>query len=220
MNTVRIPPALKEAIQKEELVVFIGAGISHNLLNKQGQKLEGWQNMVFKLLSYLKDSGYKVDSLIGLVGDYEPIKVLDLLESRNDIPKRVLRNFLCDFYDISVDQNNFDVYKSIYSLSKRIITTNYDRAFEIAVSELNKNTAYKGKNYELSTSLRTKEPFLLKLHGSQESVDTMVVLPSDYQKLYDSKSSDSEHTLLVFRNLILNNTVLFFRHGAWGLPDK
>lgn len=38
-----IPHGLKEAIEKDELVLFIGAGLSWDLKNTEGKTLGGWK---------------------------------------------------------------------------------------------------------------------------------------------------------------------------------
>ena len=52
-----IPHGLKEAIEKDELVLFIGSGLSRKLKNTEGA-LGGWKEMVSSMLSYLKDKEY------------------------------------------------------------------------------------------------------------------------------------------------------------------
>ena len=47
-----IPHGLKEAIEKDELVLFIGAGLSWNLKNTEGKTLGGWKEMVSSILSF------------------------------------------------------------------------------------------------------------------------------------------------------------------------
>ena len=110
------------------------------------------------------------------------------------------------------EENNLSLQEDLFKLSTKIITTNYDRAFEIAADELNNNKAYKTRNYEISR-LKKAPVFLLKLHGCIEHIDSMVLFPSDYEELYKSKSQDAKHVLQALRNLIFNKTFLFIGTG-------
>jgi len=209
---IEIPTELKKVICNNELLVFVGAGLSFNLKNTHNQSLKGWSNLVENILLELKSSGHNVNHLIPLANKYEPIKVLDLIESDTDISKKEIYKFVKDYFDLKND-NNLDLHKKLYQLSKKIITTNYDTAFETAVNELRKNKAYKGKNYELTTHKEPNSTLLFKLHGCYEDIDSMVLFPSNYKALYENTNKDAEHALLVLRNIILNKSLLFIGTG-------
>ena len=99
----------------------------------------------------------------------------------------------------------------MFNLSGRIITTNYDRAFEEAVPELQELKAFKTKDFELNR-LKKASMFLFKLHGCVEHMDSMILFPSDYNNLY-SKGRNAEHALYALRNLIFNKVFLFVGTG-------
>jgi len=73
-------------------------------------------------LSELKKSGHDVDHLIPLVNKYEPIKILNLIELDTNIPKNKIYEFVKNYFDLK-DDNNLDLHKKLYQLSKKIITT-------------------------------------------------------------------------------------------------
>jgi len=206
-------PELIQSIKNQTLILFVGAGLSYNLTNIKNEKLGGWKNFVKQTLIYLKEKNFDVEHLIPLVDKYDPIKVLDLMESDTNISKTEITNFTKEFFDLNTEGNNFKLHRKLLQLSKKIITTNYDTAFEISDSNLRKHTAYKGKNYELTTHKDPKSPLLFKLHGCFENADTMVLFPSDYKDLYENKDQDAEHSLLVLKNIILNRTILFIGTG-------
>lgn len=211
-KNINIPPELSQAIRTDELIVFVGAGLSYNLKNIKNEKIKGWENLVSNILTHLKKNDYDVDYLIPLIGNCEPIKILDLIESDKNLSKNEIMSFIKEFFDIQKD-NDFSLHKSLFQLSRKIITTNYDTAFELSNSELRKNTAYKGKNYELTKHKDTKSPLLFKLHGCYENADSMVLFPSDYKELYNNPNKDAEHSLLVLKNIVFNKTVLFVGCG-------
>ena len=55
---IEIPPGLREAIKVDELVLFVGAGLSWNFKNKKNETLEGWTKMASSITSYLCDNGH------------------------------------------------------------------------------------------------------------------------------------------------------------------
>lgn len=61
-----IPVELRKAICDNDLLVFVGAGLSYNLLNAQGQAIKGWSNLVENILEDLKNRGYDACYLIPL----------------------------------------------------------------------------------------------------------------------------------------------------------
>jgi tetratricopeptide (TPR) repeat protein len=208
----KIPVELRNAITNNELVLFIGAGLSFNLVNTKDQKLLGWDNLVLCILENLKENGHEVDILKPLVGKYEPIKILDLIESDKILPKKEIYKFVKTFYELK-ETSHLELHEKLFRLSSKIITTNYDTAFEDAVPKLRKHKAYKGKNYELTTHKDKEAPLLFKLHGCCEDADSMVLFPSNYKNLYENSERDAEHSILVLKNIIVNKTILFIGVG-------
>ena len=207
---IEIPPGLREAIKADELVLFVGAGLSWNFKNKKNETLEGWTKMASSITSYLCDNGYIPENLKQACDTLGEIKTLEILEER-EIGIGEVGPFIRDYFTLG-DSNDFSLQKKLFELSTKIITTNYDKAFEMAVPQLQSQKAYKGKDYELN-GLKKDPVFLFKLHGCIEHLDSMVLFPSDYGKLYNSNRREAEHTLSALRNLIFNKTFLFIGTG-------
>lgn len=205
-----IPRGLKKAIEKDELVLFIGAGLSCELKNTEGTALGGWKEMVLSMLSYLNKEDYITDEELQSCEELGPIKALQRLENRG-IDREKVRDFLQDYFTLG-KENEFPLQEKLYSLSTKIITTNYDLAFEKAIEKLDKEKAYKGQNKKLS-KLLADPVFLFKLHGCIEDINSMVLFPSDYRKLYNNYDRDAALALLVFKFLIFSKTFLFIGTG-------
>ena len=205
-----IPHGLKEAIENDELVLFIGAGLSWDLKNTEGKTLGGWKEMVSSILAFLKDKECipaKEQQSCEKLGPIDALKEL----KKKGIDKNIVGDFIKRYFTLG-EENNLSLQEDLFKLSTKIITTNYDRAFEIAAYELNNNKAYKTRNYEISR-LKKAPVFLFKLHGCIEHIDSMILFPSDYEDLYKSKSQDAKHVLQALRNLIFNKTFLFIGTG-------
>ena len=207
---IEIPHGLKEAIEADDLVLFIGAGLSWNLKNTENEPLGGWDKMVKSILSHLNEKGYITDEEKQSCDKPNPIDTLQELENRR-ISRREVGEFVKHYFTLK-EENDLSFHQKLFSLSTKIITTNYDRAFEKAVPKLQEIKAYKTKDYELNR-LKKDSVFLFKLHGCIEHIDSMVLFPSDYDKLYKSEGREAEHTLYALRNLIFNKTFLFIGTG-------
>ena len=207
---IEIPHGLKEAIEADDLVLFIGAGLSWNLKNTENEPLEGWDKMVKSILSHLQEKGYITDEEKQSCDKPNPIDTLLELENRR-IGRREVGEFVKHYFTLK-EENDLSFHQKLFGLSTKIITTNYDRAFEKSVPKLQEIKAYKTKDYELNR-LKKDSVFLFKLHGCIEHIDSMVLFPSDYDKLYKSEGREAEHTLHALRNLIFNKTFLFIGTG-------
>ena len=207
---VNIPSELKKAIEADDLVLFIGAGLSWDLKNTDNESLKGWGKMVKSITSHLITEGYITDELKQICDALEPIETLKILEKKG-ISKREIGGFVKHYFTLR-GGNDFSFHKKLFSLSTKIITTNYDKAFEKAIPELQEIKAYKGKDYELNR-VKKDSVFLFKLHGCIDGIDSMVLFPSDYDGLYDDKGREAEHALHTLRILISNKTFLFIGTG-------
>ena len=207
---IEIPPGLREAIKADELVLFVGAGLSWNFKNKKNETLEGWTKMASSITSYLKEKHRITEDVKQSCDKKEPIDALKEIED-SGVNKRIVGEFVKDYFTLG-EGNDYSLHQNLFELSTKIITTNYDRAFEMAVPRLQEIKAYQGKNYELNR-LKKDSVFLFKLHGCIENIDSMVLFPSDYEKLYNSKGRDAEHALYALRNHIFNKTFLFIGTG-------
>ena len=212
MSNLLIPREIKTAVQDNNLIIFVGAGLSYNLVNKDNQQLKGWKNLVVQLLIDLEKKEYDVTPFKMLLETNEPIDVLNLIEKNSNLPKNEIINFVKDFYSLKVGED-YSLHKNIYKLSNKIITTNYDDAFEMAIPELKNRVAFKGRNYELANLHKAKEPTLFKLHGCITNGESMVLFPTGYDALYNSENEDAERTLFYLKNLITNKHILFVGCG-------
>ena len=206
---ITIPPGLKEAIEEDDLVLFVGAGLSWGLKNTKNELMEGWDKMVKSVTSHLNNKGYITDEDKRLCDGLEPIDALEIIENKG-VDKSKVANFIKRYFALGKG-NDFSLHRKMFNLSGRIITTNYDRAFEEAVPELQELKAFKTKDFELNR-LKKGSMFLFKLHGCVEHMDSMILFPSDYNNLY-SKGRNAEHALYALRNLIFNKVFLFIGTG-------
>lgn len=211
----RIFDKLTDAIKNDKLIIFVGAGLSYDLVNTENQKLEGWTNLVKSILIKFSIKEPKLTALLPLCDILNPIQILEnidyILAISSNINKNDIKLYVKDFFDLGKN-NNLSLYEGITKLSNKIITTNYDRAIELANYELEKCVTIPGKNHEIA-ELKKNNPFLFKLHGCISDLDSLVLFSDDYKNLYENDNLDSRHALKAFDNLVYNNTILFLGCG-------
>ncbi len=219
-ETNKIPIPLKEAVENDNLVIFVGAGLSYCLKNERDEEIGDWDNLVDKMLDYLIEQKRKdkLKVLKPLVEVFSPLRILELLEDKK-VKNATVQDFLKSFFTLK-ESNDFSVHENLCKLSNKIITTNYDKAFEMADSRFAQNVAYKGRNAELNSFSRPEKPTLLKLHGSIGHIDEMVLFPTQYKSLYENFSNNSEHTLMHFKDAIRHHTILFIGTGMGDFQIK
>lgn len=204
-----IPKELKKCVEEDKLVVFVGAGLSSKLKNISGNELGNWNNLVSAILDFLEKEEYDVaKSLKALVGQYEPIEILRLIELYEGFPDGKIVSFVKDYFKLD-KSNDYGLHEKISNLSNIIITTNYDTAFEEAVPDLKDNKAYKGRDHEILSLQEDNKPKLFKLHGCREDANSMILFPSNYRDLYESNSPQALHALYVLGNLFYGKKLLF-----------
>lgn len=217
MENSILPKELIWAARENNLIIFVGAGLSYNLKNIQGSTLLGWDNLVRQVFLYLKNERYNTKKLTLKLKNKSPIAILDEIEHNGDFPLIKIRQFARDFFLLS-ENNNLDLHKSLYKLSNIIITTNYDQAFEIANKNIKSIIAGDNASKLLHENLKGK--ILFKLHGCMTAPSTMVLFPSDYNRLYNAygiignkKDISIAQILLLLQYLIINKNILFLGCG-------
>ena len=106
-----IPHGLKEAIENDELVLFIGAGLSCELKNMEGTALGGWKEMVLSMLSFLKDKEYITTEEQQSCEELGPIKALQRLENKG-IDREKIRDFLKGYCTLG-KENKFPLQEKL-----------------------------------------------------------------------------------------------------------
>jgi len=211
-----IPLSLNDIIIRNNLAIFVGAGLSFNFVNTQGTQLKGWNNLVREILTFLSSEGFNVNNLMDSLDLKEPISILTEIEKIKDVPIDKIRKFVANYYSLS-HSNYYELHHNLSKLANIIVTTNYDNAFELTIKDI--KTIVAGKNTNLFLLENTKEKILFKLHGCINDDKTMVIFESDYNQLYNIKLIKNtghdkyEKVLLCLQKLILNKSVLFIGCG-------
>jgi tetratricopeptide (TPR) repeat protein len=188
---------IKEAIQKDSLVIFVGAGMSIPL------KFPNWTNLVLNILEKINEK-----SKFHFAHYIEQGKSIDVFETLNELEhhgynSKVKNALYEEIKKIEFNESNLDKHKKLWEISEKIITTNYDRLLE-EVKPKRVETYSNGNEFQQSKSIQGS-PFLYKIHGDIGNPDKCILFESDYKNIYENDSSD----LNTLKSFFLNKTILF-----------
>ena len=206
MNEHHIPEEIKEAIRHNSLILFIGSGYSRNLL------LPNWIELARKFIDALVE---KDPSLVPLKTEANKpkanaLKILAVLSGKgyNDACKLMLREV------IDVDLSRLDIrnQEKIWQLSSKVITTNYDRALESAISDELKDDVdiFTAARNSVGLAGLQNISYLFKIHGDITQPEGCVLFPEDYDKLYKY----NHQYLGQLKGICANSTLLFIGYSV------
>ena len=211
---MEIPRELAKAIKENNLVLFVGARLSHDFVNTNGKELGDWKNLVKVILANVDG----LDYLEPILNRHDPLDILGLIEKTNK--KSEVIEFVQKFFLLPDDKKKYSFHKKLCDLSNKIITTNYDNAFEIANPVFKIQTASWGKDFGFRYLLNPFDEALFKLHGCIIDGGRIILFPSDYSNLYGEENEDAERIIFHLRNLIVNKTILFIGYGMGDIEIK
>lgn len=190
MKQFYIPYDLQQAIINNKVVIFIGAGLS------RAAGLPMWRDIVIEVLknpAIEKGSHY----IYGIENDVlTPLEVLDKIEKQS---KRIVYS---TFEQKTNKQFESDIYKTISSISGKLITTNYDRLIE---TNCQIPVIDPVSTYSLS-KIDNCDEFLLKIHGDCAAIDNAIIFTKDYERLYGEGNGLAKFQL---EKLVSSHTCLF-----------
>lgn len=187
---ITIPHSLQNAIKENKLLLFIGAGVS----KMSGMPL--WNEIVMEVLqnpSIEKGQGY----LNALKQELFPaLEILDKIKESN------IKDVYEAFEASTKKTIKHPIYEKLASLSRKIITTNYDTLIEYntEIEVIDPSSPYR------LSKLDHADEFILKIHGNCNAIDHAVIFSSDYDSLYSSNDGLAKFQL---QKLISSHSCLF-----------
>ncbi|NRG35096.1 SIR2 family protein, partial [Niallia circulans] len=198
MNNYSISKDLITAIEDNNLVLFIGSGLSRNF------GFPNWKELVMGLLNDLSFHDKKYESLKGVLdtGIFTEIAILDKIIEMNPNNKKKVYEFLESTINKDIQELDLSLLSILNQLSTKIITTNYDKLLEIS------NQTYKKLTYNDTfhlSKLNEYNEFIFKLHGDIGTPESCILFTSDYEELYETKHAAIER----LKSQIADKTILF-----------
>ena len=192
---------IQEAIDKDNLVFFVGAGLSIRF------ELPKWNELVFEVINELNDDG-KLNPYKHLLSDktYTPYEILCMLDEKNKLEYDIFYRYIETRYKISaIKRYDFSLHEKMLRVSNKIITTNIDNAFEIAANG-NIEPKHISSKYNMWKIIASNEPYIFKLHGSYNEPDNCILLKKNYDSLYNNGDKAAIHNL---KTIFSSKTIVF-----------
>ena len=198
--------SIRELVQKNRILPFIGAGFS-------AEVYPSWSRFLLDIAVAYPDCEKAVSECIAQ-GQYEEAAEIlcgEMTEFyfKKEISQTFGKNTLAGKWEnISSDRKKLD---EIFRCS--MITTNYDRVLEtIYHHELEvvcPHTEY--QRPLLDHILHSNQPSLIKLHGDIEDISHIVITKDDYEKVYGSSAVQEAQGILVpmLKRILESRIVLF-----------
>jgi hypothetical protein len=184
MPVVSWPASLVDRIIADRWVLFIGSGASASCTNSAGDCPPTWTGLLDELCGLITNGQQKK------IGE-ELIKSRDLLSAADHIRYTLAEESNLTLYQqairVAVEGPTNDrfrpsrVFDYLLKLDPRIVfTTNYDKQFELASKDGFR--AHHLTSQGLGDDLRRGEPVFVKLHGSTDAINDIVLTRTDYAR--------------------------------------
>lgn len=195
MALQEIPKILIDKIQKKNIVLFVGAGLSTNV------GLPNWKNLLIEILKSLIDREEKAEGFITSLESnlFEPIDILNKIEHLKSFVIEDFEKIMRKYKDVEPS----NLHRKITNLSTKIITTNYDELIEKSDSRLDKityNNTYK------TSKISEYENYVFKIHGDINEPDRCILFPSQYEEIY---GRDEKVNTFELKKIISDKSILF-----------
>jgi NAD-dependent SIR2 family protein deacetylase len=192
---MQIPKKLEQKINQNNIVVFVGAGLSCKL------GYPNWNSLLIDILSGISDKEGKSDKYIQALRDeiLNPIEILSKISHHKTASIEILERVIRSHEKIEPSK----VHEKLGILSNKIITTNYDPLLEKALPAFEK-IVYTNQ-YKVSR-LSKYEQYIFKIHGDIQEPHNCILFPSEYDLQYDKEEKTSTFEL---KKIISDKSILF-----------
>ncbi|MDQ3714379.1 MAG: tetratricopeptide repeat protein [Acidobacteriota bacterium] len=217
-----LPDNFKTKLTERKVVPFVGAGVSMNVKDKDGNSLfPSWGNLLLASAEKLKNDGKESEAKLieGNLGINPP----DYLEAA----KTAQRFLGAELYDLikekisarfeNVDLDSLRIPQVIWEISNNlIITTNYDKALSWSCPNQQDlarwNIEAPKEQADLIRTQTVRHPIVWHLHGHIDDVHNIILTPDGYEKLYPTNAVSQtkyEAALRTLQTLFVSHTFLF-----------
>lgn len=189
---------LFEKIRREEVVLWIGAGLSISSGFPSGDRLK---EIIYESLTENEKAQIDQNSSLDVLAD----NVVALRSSKNhliDILNKV-------FSKLPIKDSIVHKNLALIPHFKTIITTNYDCLIENSIK--NSISIYNEKRIPYINNDRKRK--IIKVHGDLNDPDSLIITKEDYYKLIGQNGLNSAIWTLV-KNCLASNSVLFVGYSV------
>ena len=210
-----LPQSLIDAIKNNNLIPFVGAGVSMGIKDTQNNRIfKSWTNSLLDAVQILRNE--KEDAKATRIESGLKIQPIDYLEIASEIHKYLnsqWNKYLTTTFDKDLENINRDtlsIPKEILKINNLVITTNYD--YILLKSYLDGNTILpiewdKKALAGQVNSLKQTPPkqTIWYLHGKIANSDDIVFTKESYEETYKVNSA----VIKIFQTHLLTKSFIF-----------
>lgn len=193
-----LPEELKTAAENKELVIFIGAGISRYL------GCSSWDDLARKLLNKCEKIGeinfLEKKSFLENSNKKKIITICNSILPKEDFMECMKKSLNDE--NVKKDNPELEIYKDLFNLSNRFVTTNADRNIDQLFHEK------QIKFNEFNKIDIKKSTILYKIHGSLEEETSLIFTTSRYISQYNNPNF-----IDFLQTIFMKYNVLFVGYG-------
>ena len=192
---MEIPKSLIEKMNKNQLVIFTGAGLSMNA------GLPSWVELINSILDNLNEKEPKSVKYKAALKDeiMTPLDVLNKIEYHKEFAIEALEQKVRSYDNTTPTQ----IFYQIGKISTKIVTTNYDCLLDSCYPDFEKityNNAFK------VSKLSNYEKYIFKIHVDIHEPDKCILFPYQYNELY---SKNEQSSIFELKKIISDKSILF-----------
>jgi len=175
------PEDLINDIARRKCILILGAGISKNSQNSNGQRPKDWKEFLESATELLQAPKIKTEIK-------KQIKFGDYLTACEIIKKELGRdsfNSLIRTEFLTPQFQKAKIHEHIHKLDSRIvITPNFDKIYDTYASHISSGSTITKSflDTDLADSIRRPERLIIKIHGSVDSADNIIFTRKDYSE--------------------------------------
>lgn len=208
-----LPLSLINAIKNNNLIPFVGAGVSMGIKDNQNNRIfKSWTNSLLDAVEILKNENE--DAKARRIESGLEIQTIDYLEIASEIHKYLNSNwntYLKQTFDKSfetINQDNLQIPKEILKINNLAITTNYDDVLKWACE--NKNDLIEWDKKALAGQVESlkqnpSKQTIWYLHGKIANPDGIVFTKESYEETYKEDSA----VVKIFQTHLLTKSFIF-----------
>lgn len=192
---MQIPEKLTQKINQNNLVVFVGAGLSC----KMGYP--NWSSLVIDILGGISDKEEKSEKYIQALKDdiLNPLEVLSKISLHKAASIEILEKIIRSHENTEPSK----LHEKLGLLADKIVTTNYDSLLEKALPGF-EQIVYTNQ-YKVAR-LSQYDKYIFKIHGDIQEPHMCILFPSEYDLLYDKEEKTSTFEL---KKIFSDKSLLF-----------
>jgi len=194
MSTIH--PDLINAVKNNKLVVFAGSGTSKKF------DFPDWKNLVYEILTRVdKQHGKELFSHFKYLMEEQILTEIDVLDKLKVKYLDVILQVISTRF-VLPDDADLEFHKKIIQLTSKVITTNYDKCFEVAWGT-SARVIHNDDDFSL-WKLKEYNEYIFKIHGDIDRPSNCILFESQYNELYKKESF-----WIGLMHLLMDSTVLF-----------